>query len=203
MNNKILYILVVIALTLGILGIILPKPIIQTIDNLGGSIHNTIESFDEGVAVDGKIVITGDGSFFTKGNVYAFGESASTSITAEMLCPGADNKAYNLFTIEPFEPSGGDDVSASISFSDDEAFAAVNDCIDEQGDSLTFTIDPTASTSTAYIDPVTTGLVYGYASTQQSDWDGGQLMIVTVRNVNGTSLSWEFDSLEASISFQP
>ena len=156
MNNKIVSIIAIFALVVALVA--LAKPIQTAVQDIaGGLIHNVAESFDEGIEVDGKRLVTGDGGIIKIGQVYDFGESASASITAQMLCEGQDNIAYNFFTIDA--DGSGDDIGASISFDDDETFTAIQDCIEDQGDGLSFIIDPTSSTSTTYVDITITGLV--------------------------------------------
>ena len=208
--NKIFNIIAIIALVVALLAFVKPVKIVEEI--LGGSVHNTFETFDAGIGIDGKTKITNDGTDITIGSVYAFGESASTSITAEMLCEGQDSRAYNFFTIEPFEYGNDEYSGASISFSQDEVFTAINDCIEDQGDKIRFTIDNTASTATAFLDLTTTGLVNQYVTasydgystnTGRKDFHGGYLIDVEIENVDGSSLSWTFFPRQVSVSYQP
>lgn len=137
--------------------------------------------------------LVADGGFIKSGRI-AIGETASFSMTAAQICD------YNLATIEPFEYGGDDFSGASISLPNDEAMTA--DCLSAIGDETSIIIDNTASTTTAFLDFVETGYLIGYASAQRTDWAGDRLILVRGVNVDGSSISWEIDTIEASISFQ-
>ena len=191
------YIALAIVLVVALIGWFLPVSTI--VEKLGGSVHNIFETFDAGIGVDGDMVITGDGYFITRGSVYDYGETGSVSFgTDQAGCK------YNFITLEPFEAAlNPDSTGASISFPDDATMTAVNNCIENQGDSVSFTIDNTASTATAYLDFVTTGYIMDFASAQQTDFSGETLILVEALNVDGSSISWNIDVIEASISYQP
>jgi hypothetical protein len=129
MNTKI-YILVVIALLLGILGIIFPKAIPAVINTVGGSVHNTRESFDAGIGGD---LVTGNGCL-------DLGKEPSRSFTATELCD------YGCVTLNPYDAnSGTDDTGASLSLATSATMIAK--CLPNVGDSKTIIFENTATAS--------------------------------------------------------
>ena len=133
MNNKIITILVVIALILGGFGIIFPKAVQTVIENVpvvGGSVHNTRESFSEGIAGN---LVTGNG-------VLVLGIVASTSLTATQLCD------YGMITLDPYATSNGkSEDGASLSFP--TSATMITKCLPNVGDSKTIIFENTATAS--------------------------------------------------------
>lgn len=125
------------------------------------------------------------------GGVKDYGESASRALTASDICD------YNIIQIDA--DGSGDDVGASISFPDDETLQA--DCLGSSGDYKKFFIDGTSSTSTTYIEIVGPDIVE-YASTAATTDIAGNVLIQAEVFNTGTSLSWYFDVIDASVSYQ-
>ncbi|MBD3207727.1 hypothetical protein GF319_15465 [Candidatus Bathyarchaeota archaeon] len=129
------------------------------------------------------------------GGEKSYGEVGSTSLNASDICD---------YAVIDITPSGHglnvEGYGASISFPDDETLQA--DCLSSAGDVKTVYVDNTSSNSSAYLDLVTTGLLFNYASTGYvSDFGGDTIVKATAFNL-GTSLAWEFDVIPVSASFQ-
>lgn len=191
MNNKILSILVVIALILGILGIVFPKTDIQklvqevvqevkdVIQSFGGTVHNTRELFSEGIG----------GNLVTGGGVLALGKEASRSFTATELCD------YGMVTLNPYDAnSGEDDLGASLSLATSATMIAK--CLPNVGDSKTIIFENTASASgrnfqfTAY--SATDGdyeLLYNAGTALVADYNDVQ--IVRAIHTDGATVSYQ------------
>jgi hypothetical protein len=140
-------------------------------------------TFSGNVSTDGGLIVGGRKNY---------GEAASTALSATDICD------YNIIQIDA--DGSGDDIGASISFPDDETLIA--DCLSASGDYKKFYIDGTSSTATTYLEIVGTGLIAEYASAAAiTDITGSPLIQVEVWNT-GTSLSWYFDIIDASVSYQ-
>lgn len=138
MNNKIITILVVIALILGGLGIFLPKTDIEgliqevrdVVAQLGGSVHNTRELFSEGIGGNGVI---GNGCL-------ALGITASTSLTATQLCD------YGCVTLDPYGTSlGNSEEGASLSLA--TSATMITKCLPNVGDNKIIIFENVATAS--------------------------------------------------------
>lgn len=153
---------------------------------------------DGATALDGVTVaenLNADGGVLVGGRKN-YGEKASFSLTATDICD------YNFISITAHTGDGdADEVGVSLSFPDDETLQA--DCLSSAGDSRRLKIDNTSSIATHFIDLTTTGLNAEYASTGYvSDFKGDTFIVVDVSNPIGTSISWEFDVEQISISYQ-
>lgn len=180
--------------------------------SFGGTTHFTNISAQDVTATDDlsvaddatitdSLTVTGntglDGGLIVGGR-YNYGETASMTLDANVICD------YNLIQIDGDGDAAHDpdyNTGVSLSFPDDETLIA--DCMGTVGDYKQFIIDPTSSTSTTYIDIVETGNIMEFGATSaQADVHGGMMIRVEVFNT-GTSLSWYFDAIDASVSYQP
>jgi hypothetical protein len=188
MNNKILTILVVIALLLGILGIIFPKVIPAIV---GGSVHNIQESFDEGIAVDGVELISGTGQIITS-KLYNFGIVASSAITAAQICD------YDYLQINPAYDDDEAQYGVSVSLPTEATMYA--DCLNAEGKCKSIIIENTASV-TANLEIYrgdTNAPAIGWVSVSD-DFLNDTLAVINVCAVDGSdyaSISWTIDAFD-------
>jgi hypothetical protein len=212
--KKIIYAIGIVSLLNLILIVVLFAKISNLpIPSFGGTTNLDSLELSETLSVTGTTTLTGattqtgalsvaanlnaDGGL-VQGGRYNYGETASMTLGADIICD------YNMIQIDGDGDAAHDtdyNIGVSLSFPDDETLMA--DCMGTVGDYKQFIIDPTSSTSTTYIDIVETGNIMEFRATSaQADVAGSMMIRAEVFNT-GTSLSWYFDAIDASVSYQP
>lgn len=168
-----LVVTLVVGLGLGVLAGFFLKPSVAPAV-LGGSIHNTQESFDEGIAVDGTAVINGSGvlvgtvqsadiratSLVETGTLESF--TTNTAITAAQLC---DDGAFTATS------------SLSVTLTLPSTTTLFADCLTTNGDSLSMPVYNGSSTTTILVAGGGGELLFS-SSTTLSPLDGARLDII-------------------------
>lgn len=159
--------------------------------SLGGAVHNIQESFDEGILVDGLVVIDGKGNLTELGSVLTVA-SGSTTYTAANLCDSS--LVRHSIVSAP---------ASAQQFKLPTAAAIIADCLPNAGGRHRFTIenysDFTAEALTivkgANIDlGVASGSAVGAGKGDGVVLLGQTRAIVEMLNLNGSSVS--FDVIE-------
>jgi hypothetical protein len=192
MNKNYIVILLIALALISTVGVFTPSvnidKVVQKVMeqlNVGGLTHNIQESFNEGIAVDGKERIDGFGNFTVGGAELALDKIASSSLTAAQLC---DNR---LITYNPYD-ANSDSTHEGASLSFPSSASIIADCVRNIGDSKTVVFENVASAASRESE---------FSTSDDYDiyWTGGTVInqdyldIATVRftNLNGTSISYE------------
>ena len=173
MNNKILIITATICVMVGLIVGSLFGIFLTRTTPMGGLVHNVLETFDEGIAVDGTTIIDGDGAITSTTGTFSstltiigetnldtliFGgdiiatDTPSVSLTAAQVC----NTAY--FRIDP----GG----SGITWTFPTAAELIADCLPTTGDSKILYFENIADASEAItVDSGADGSTYFWGTT--------------------------------------
>lgn len=182
------YIALAIVLVVALIGWFTPaQKIIETI--LGGSVHNTFETFDAGIGVDGYVRISGDGDIIQGGGVKNYGRKASMSLTAADLCDNTWIQINPYFNYTTF-----DDTGASVSFPTSATLIA--DCVPNPGDWKEVWIENTATSSARNIevdDATDYELMKPGDTGVQTIITEDEIGLVRFFNLDGTSVSITFE----------
>lgn len=205
MNQKIINILVVITLIVAIVGLFIPVPALVK-DKFGGLVHNVLESFDEGIAVDGTVVIDGSGNWdgAITGTTGTF--SSTLGITGNMstaadlvvnntICAGMESVSSGSFTLTAAQICDACGllftVNSSGNLTTPTSASLGADCLDTVEDSKQFTIFNTTASAQTCTLVAGTGIDFNYASAGGSTTvlSQGESAILNFTKIGTTSIS--------------